>query len=207
MARGQENVAKVALLFVAVAALNALRRGDLKQWAGAKFLNWNSPAPAGQGTFASTVKGPLATALPDAIASAGAGAGAAASSSAIEAGLVQVGSTKMSKRFADRWRPLAAAAAADGIILTGGAWRSPAEQWRLRVAHCPDPVNSPASACHPPTAKVGSSRHETGDAIDVHLTGSGGRRSPEYLWLAKNAARWNVHNLASEPWHWSIDGK
>ena len=55
MARGQENVAKVALLFVAVAALNALRRGDLKQWAGAKFLNWNSPAPSGQGTFASTV--------------------------------------------------------------------------------------------------------------------------------------------------------
>ena len=120
---------------------------------------------------------------------------------------MQVGSTRMSSRFAARWRPLAAAAAADGIILTGGAYRSSAEQWRLRVAHCPHPATDPASACTPPTAPVGRSNHETGDAIDVTLTGGGGRRSPEYRWLAANAARFDVHNLPSEPWHWSIDGR
>ena len=37
--------------------------------------------------------------------------------------------------------------------------RSNAEQKSLRVRNCPDWANSPASACRPPTARVGTSRH------------------------------------------------
>lgn len=201
-----ESVAKIAVLFLAVAVLNNYRRGELGSWARAKFLGADgSSSSSGRATFASVVAGALgATAVVQ-----GAAAGAAVADVAGAPSLVPVGSTQMSARFAARWVPLAAAAAADGVILTGGAYRSNREQIRLREAHGCGGARLYDSSCkgNPPTAVPGHSRHETGDAIDVRLTGAGGRRSPEYLWLAKNAHRWQVYNLPSEPWHWSIDGK
>lgn len=208
-----EQLAKVAVLFVVVAALNALRRGELADWGKAKFLNWGDPTPSSNPTLASVLGGTF-TSTGDAIGGAGdtiaGGVDAALDGVAgiAPAGLVNVGTTRMSARFAAKWRPLAAKAAAEGVILTGGAWRSNAEQIRLRTAHGCGGSRLYDRSCrgNPPTAVPGRSRHETGDAIDVKLTGGGGRNSPEYKWLAANARAFGVYNLPSEPWHWSIDG-
>lgn len=76
--------------------------------------------------------------------------------------------------------------------------RSASEQQALRVAHCPDPVNSPASACTPPTAPVGSSKHQTGQAIDM-----GGDLS----WFAKLVQPFNVTRpVRVENWHFEWRG-
>ena len=200
-----EQLAKVAVLLIVVAVLNAFRRGELGPWAKAKL--WNDGAPSPAGTV--TLSGLAASAVAISTAS-GATIGAAAGSTAVAASsLVDVGTTKMSQRFAAKWRPMAAAAAKDGVILTGNAWRSNETQIQLRTAHgCGGPrIYDSSCKGTPPTAVPGHSRHETGDAIDVTLPAGGGRQSPEYRWLARNAGKYGIYNLPSEPWHWSIDGK
>ena len=96
----------------------------------------------------------------------------------------------------------------DGIDLGGGGYRDSAGQWRLREAHCPDPVNSPPSACNPPTAIPGTSNHERGLAVDFTTNGRviSSRNDPAFRWLEENAATFGFYNLPSEPWHWSVDG-
>jgi LAS superfamily LD-carboxypeptidase LdcB len=98
------------------------------------------------------------------------------------------------------------AANADGITFGGGGYRDPQQQQALRDAHCPS-RNSPASACHPPTARPGHSMHERGLAIDFT---TGGRTlttgSAGYRWLRANAASYGFYNLPGEPWHWSTNG-
>jgi LAS superfamily LD-carboxypeptidase LdcB len=103
---------------------------------------------------------------------------------------------------------LLAAAEADGITLRGGGYRNPAQQRWLREQHCPDPEHSPASECHPPTARPGQSLHEDGLAIDFTLDGAviTSRSSPGFRWLDANAGRFGLKNLPSEPWHWSTTG-
>ncbi len=106
-------------------------------------------------------------------------------------------------------RALLAAARADGLVLTGSAWRDPQRQIELRQQHCGTShyaiYEMPSSQCHPPTARPGTSNHEVGLAIDFNACSS--RSTPCYRWLAANAARFGIHNLPSEPWHWSIDGQ
>jgi LAS superfamily LD-carboxypeptidase LdcB len=110
--------------------------------------------------------------------------------------------------IAENLAALLEAASDDGITLGGGGYRDPADQQRLREAHCPDPENSPASSCSPPTARPGLSMHEQGLAVD--FTWQGGvitsRSNPAFRWLAANAGRFGFHNLPSEPWHWSTNG-
>jgi len=103
---------------------------------------------------------------------------------------------------------LLAEADAAGLNLSGGGYRDPAAQRRLREANCPNPVSSPASACSPPTAKPGSSMHEQGLAIDFTNNGSliQSRSNPAFTWLAANAERFGFYNLPSEPWHFSVNG-
>lgn len=50
--------------------------------------------------------------------------------------------------------------------------------------------------------------HEQGLAIDFTWQGRviAGRSSPAYVWLSRNAARFGLYNLPSEPWHWSTNG-
>lgn len=215
-----EAIAQVLLLFVVVAALNALRRGELGSWAAAKFLNRSTgPGPhnARASSSSSSSGGPppgfatlgtIAAAAGAAAAAPAAPATGSSSSSSEPSGLVQVGTTKMSARFAARWRPMAAAAARDGVVLTGNAWRSNAQQIALREQHGCGGANlyNPNAHCTVPTATPGHSKHETGDAIDVTLTQGGGHGSPEYRWLAAHAGSFGIYNLPSEPWHWSIDG-
>ncbi|QXC62753.1 D-alanyl-D-alanine carboxypeptidase family protein [Aquihabitans sp. G128] len=99
-------------------------------------------------------------------------------------------------------------ARASGLALTGGGYRDPAAQIELRKAHCGTSYYAiyemPASSCHPPTARPGSSQHELGLAIDFSNCSS--RSSACYRWLAANAAGYGFYNLPSEPWHWSTTG-
>ena len=204
-----ESAAKVALVFVAMAAFNAYRRGEAGPWFRAKFFNaTGGGAPQGVTTFdVFTGGGTAATTAPAAAAVGGAVGGAIGTTGPI---IPVTGITGgLSTGFAARWTVMASAAAAAGVVLTGGGYRSTARQIELRKAHGCGDSNIYNSGCkgNPPTAVPGRSRHETGDAVDVKLTGAGGRQSPEYRWLAANAARFGIFNLPSEPWHWSKDGK
>lgn len=105
--------------------------------------------------------------------------------------------------IAARTKEMLEAASADGVELRGDCWRSSEEQMRLRIKHCPDPINSPASACSPPTAPVGNSNHERGLAIDFRDCSNG---SACFNWLSANAETYGFFNLPSESWHWSVDG-
>lgn len=110
--------------------------------------------------------------------------------------------------IADNVERLLAAAESDGFVLGGGGYRDSADQQRLREANCPDPENSPPSDCSPPTARPGESMHEQGLAIDFTWSGRviTSRSNPAYQWLSRNAGRYGLYNLPSEPWHWSTNG-
>ncbi|MEO1062225.1 MAG: D-alanyl-D-alanine carboxypeptidase family protein [Actinomycetota bacterium] len=115
--------------------------------------------------------------------------------------------------IADNVDALLTAAAADGINLGGGGYRSAEGQLRVRRNNCGTSnyaiYEMPASSCRPPTARPGSSMHERGLAIDFTYNGGGigSRSSPAYQWLAANASRFGLFNLPSEPWHWSTNGR
>lgn len=110
--------------------------------------------------------------------------------------------------WAHQVEALLAAAAADGITLTGSSYRDPAQQIALREAHCGTSnyavYDMPSSQCSPPTARPGYSQHEVGLAIDFDNCSL--RGSACYQWLNSNAARFGMYNLPSEPWHWSVNG-
>ncbi len=107
--------------------------------------------------------------------------------------------------IADQVRSMLAAAAADGVTLTGSGWRDNARQIQLRsINGCPDVYSSPPSSCRVPTAIPGTSMHERGLAIDFDNCSY--RGSACYIWLANNASRFGLYNLPSEPWHWSTTG-
>jgi hypothetical protein len=98
------------------------------------------------------------------------------------------------------------AAALDGITLTGSGWRSAEDTAYLRVRNgCPDVHTSPAESCAVPTAIPGTSMHERGLAIDFHNAKTADL--PVARWLANNAHRFGLHNLPSEPWHYSTNGR
>ena len=104
---------------------------------------------------------------------------------------------------------LLAAAEAEGVSLSGGGYRSHEQQIALRRAHCGTSnyaiYEMPAGQCSPPTARPGTSMHEQGLAIDFNNCSTRSTRC--WQWLNTNAARFGFHNLPSEPWHWSIDGR
>ena len=103
---------------------------------------------------------------------------------------------------------MVAAAAGDGVRLSGGSYRSNASQIQLRRAHCGpsqyDIYQKPSSQCRPPTARPGASMHERGLAIDFNACSS--RSTACHQWLKSNASRFGYFNLPSEPWHWSTNG-
>ncbi|HVT78108.1 MAG TPA: M15 family metallopeptidase, partial [Acidimicrobiales bacterium] len=85
-------------------------------------------------------------------------------------------------------------------------------QIALRKAHCGTSeyavYEMPANQCHPPTARPGASMHERGLAVDFTVNGSiiTSHSSSAWQWLNKNASKYGLYNLASEPWHWSTNG-
>ena len=127
--------------------------------------------------------------------------------------IVNVRGIQVARQIAPQVDRLLAAAAAAGIRLSGGGYRSPAKQIELRRKHCGpteyDIYKKPSSQCTPPTATPGKSNHEKGLAIDFTYNGSTikTRDNPGFRWLAANAANYGLYNLPSEPWHWSPNGK
>jgi hypothetical protein len=120
------------------------------------------------------------------------------------------GSITVASSIAGELQQLLTAASADGISLCGGGYRSSAGQVEARKRNgCPDIYNSPPSSCSPPTARPGQSMHERGLAIDFTCNGGGAissRSSPCFVWLNSHAGSYGLHNLPSEPWHWSSNG-
>ncbi|MEM9036619.1 MAG: D-alanyl-D-alanine carboxypeptidase family protein [Actinomycetota bacterium] len=127
--------------------------------------------------------------------------------------IVSVQGIWVHQSIADNVDALLTAAAADGISLGGGGYRSAEGQLAVRRRNCGTSdyaiYEMPASSCRPPTARPGSSMHERGLAIDFTYNGRGiGTRSnAAYQWLAENASRFGLYNLPSEPWHWSTNGR
>ena len=119
----------------------------------------------------------------------------------------------VNKSIAATFNNLYEAATAAGFTVGGGGYRDPAQQIELRKAHCGTSdyaiYEMPSSQCSPPTARPGQSMHEQGLAVD--LTSSGTlittHTDPLWIWLDAHAADYGFYNLASEPWHWSVNGR
>jgi D-alanyl-D-alanine carboxypeptidase len=112
------------------------------------------------------------------------------------------------KNVAFAFRRMLADAKADGIVMSGGGFRTKKRQIELRkINGCPDVYTAPASSCRVPTAIPGRSLHELGLAVDIT---SGGRTitgdSAAFTWLTTHAHKYGYVNLPSEAWHWSITG-
>jgi hypothetical protein len=94
------------------------------------------------------------------------------------------------------------------MIISGAGFRSEADQQILRVEHgCASPSLA-SNECTPPTARPGYSLHQAGKAIDFNCNGNQMVKGDVcYQWLSANASKYTFYNLASEPWHWSLDGR
>ncbi|MDE0699836.1 MAG: D-alanyl-D-alanine carboxypeptidase family protein [Acidimicrobiaceae bacterium] len=101
---------------------------------------------------------------------------------------------------------------ADGFSVGGSGYRTNARQIELRKEHCGTSefaiYEMSSSACSPPTARPGFSRHEFGLAIDFTWEGRliRSRDTAVYQAIARIAENYGLYNLPSEPWHWSDTG-
>ncbi len=102
--------------------------------------------------------------------------------------------------FAARVGPWLAAlqARVPGAYIISGK-RDSAEQWALRVQNCPDPAASPSMDCDPPTAMVGSSKHEQGRAVDIAPASAYNAAAA----LAPQFGLWAP--VPGEPWHFEAN--
>jgi hypothetical protein len=125
------------------------------------------------------------------------------------------GSTIVHAQLAATVGAMYEAGAADGIHLCGSGYRDGQRQIDLRRAHCGTSryaiYQMPPSQCSPPTARPGTSRHESGLAIDLTCDAVliRHRQNVCYRWLATNASRYGFYELATgqEAWHWSTDAR
>ncbi len=127
--------------------------------------------------------------------------------------IVSVRGIRVHRSIASKLAAMLQAAENDGISLSGGGYRDPSRQVALRRQNCGTSnyavyYMSP-SACHPPTARPGTSMHERGLAIDFTYGGRAIRShsSPAYQWLRAHASSYGFYNLPSEAWHWSVNGR
>jgi hypothetical protein len=145
----------------------------------------------------------------DAPTSGPAAVGVTAVGSAATGNLVSVHGIQVDSSIAAAVSQLVTRAAGTGHRLTGTGWRSSLHQAQLRRQHCCNDPRSSLCSCGPQTAPVGQSRHERGQAVDFSWDGTliRSQDSEGFRFLAANAPTLGLHNLPSEPWHWSIDGK
>ena len=116
--------------------------------------------------------------------------------------------TKVASLISKRTLNMINAAKEAGITLRAkglrSSFRTIDDQMYFREQNCPDPLNSPSSACTPDTALPGSSMHERGLAVDFANSTKGGA---VWNWLEKNGASYGYFNYPPENWHWSMSGK
>ncbi|MFA5792020.1 MAG: D-alanyl-D-alanine carboxypeptidase family protein [Candidatus Paceibacterota bacterium] len=100
-------------------------------------------------------------------------------------------------------------AAANGVNITGGGYRTPEEQKALRIKNCNGDFTNANAQCTPDTALPGASNHNNGKAFDLRCDGIMIQTSDNkcFIWLKANANKYGLFNLPSERWHWSIDGR
>ena len=94
-----------------------------------------------------------------------------------------------------------AAAAKDGITISGSGWRSYEQQQRT--------WNRCAPNCNGMVARPGDSNHERGLAIDMRSKKTGTeltKSDAEFKWLTDNGAKFGFINYKKEAWHWSMSG-
>jgi hypothetical protein len=129
--------------------------------------------------------------------------------SAATGNLVTAGGIRVDSSIAEAVAQLVTLAATRGHRLTGGGWRSSLAQAQLRLKHCCGNPSSSKCSCGPDTAPVGQSMHERGLAVDFSWDGRliKSRDSAGFRFLAAEAPPRGLHNLPSEPWHWSTNGK
>ena len=126
--------------------------------------------------------------------------------------LTTVWGIQVHESIADKLLALLRAASQDGIRLGGGGYRSSQSQINLRRAHCGTSnwaiYSKPSYQCRPPTARPGASMHERGLAVDFTQNGRAlWSNTSGYRWLKRNASKYGLRNLPSEPWHWSVNGR
>ena len=108
--------------------------------------------------------------------------------------IVSVGGIQVDSSIAGRLQAMLGAAAASGLVLGGGGYRSAAGQIAVRRARCGptdyDIYQKPASQCHPGAARPGTSMHEKGLAIDFTCNGAliSSRSNPCFGWLASHGS-------------------
>lgn len=100
-------------------------------------------------------------------------------------------------------------ARAEGVDLDGYGWRDTQQQRELREQHGYTSDDQPSgSGGRLPVARPGESMHERGLAIDFTQNGRQlNRVLTGFTWLRRHAASYGLHNLPSEPWHWSTNGR
>ncbi len=140
------------------------------------------------------------------------GSGRAASSPDGPIALVTVEGITVNASLGGQLAAMLRAAAAAGLQLGGGGYRSAAGQIAVRRNNCgPSHYNiyqEPSSQCRPPAARPGTSMHERGLAIDFTCNGVliSSHSSPCWRWLAANASRYGLFGNSREAWHWSTNG-
>jgi hypothetical protein len=104
------------------------------------------------------------------------------------------GSVPLHRLAAQAWAAMVSAARADAIAAP---------------LCCPCPATAAARKW---VAPPGSSAHQSGRAIDLHLGPSNDsanvgrlRRTPAFLWLVANARRFGFYPYEREPWHWEYN--
>ena len=133
---------------------------------------------------------------------------------ACPSGIVRVEGIDVCKSIATKFGNMITAARAANIPIGGWGARTPQRQMELRNQNCSCGGNmgcinnKPVKQCVPWTAKPGTSRHESGLAVDFTCNGVTMRSGSScFVWMKQNASRYGFFNLPSESWHWSIDGR
>lgn len=114
--------------------------------------------------------------------------------------LIPMDGKLVAERVAQAFLAMQDAAKAAGVTLTlSSGFRTMEEQQRLYDAYRAGTGNY--------AAQPGYSNHQNGTAVDISVRSS--FTSPEYLWLAQNAARYGFKNTGAtfpqpEPWHWEL---
>ncbi len=123
------------------------------------------------------------------------------------------GKLPVCKSFSTNLKSLIDTAWAEGYKIYGYGFRTSASQINLRKRHCGGDSYyniylKPSGKCIPPTATPGNSMHESGLAFDFTCEGASitSRSNKCFIWLQKNASKYGLKNLSSEPWHWSTNG-